>query len=209
MKFHSVLAASALALGVAVGAAPVKASTVTDTISFADTGTYATNGDPVYGYNGSAVAKGYFNITFDPTQLYLAQSISGFISDLTDSVTDNSFTPALLTLAPITLFAYDGGTLTLYSETPTLANGNGTNLAGTDNITISFNGLEVTPPNPLASSVWYSQPTFQGTAFLDTLTTTGVTPLPSTWTMLLAGFVGLAFFAYRGSQKGSAAFAAA
>jgi hypothetical protein len=195
MKFHSVLAASALALGVAVGAAPVKASTVTDTISFADTGTYATNGDPVYGYNGSAVAKGYFNITFDPTQLYLAQSISGFISDLT--------------LAPITLFAYDGGTLTLYSETPTLANGNGTNLAGTDNITISFNGLEVTPPNPLASSVWYSQPTFQGTAFLDTLTTTGVTPLPSTWTMLLAGFVGLAFFAYRGSQKGSAAFAAA
>ena len=51
MKFHSVLAASALALGVAVGAAPVKASTVTETISFADTGTYATNGDPVYGYN--------------------------------------------------------------------------------------------------------------------------------------------------------------
>jgi len=27
------------------------------------------------------------------------------------------------------------------------------------------------------------------------------TPLPSTWTMLIAGFVGLGFFAYRGSKK--------
>jgi hypothetical protein len=35
------------------------------------------------------------------------------------------------------------------------------------------------------------------------------TPLPSTWTMLIAGFVGLGFFAYRGSKKGSAAIAVA
>jgi hypothetical protein len=35
------------------------------------------------------------------------------------------------------------------------------------------------------------------------------TPLPSTWTMLIAGFVGLGFFAYRGTKKGSAAIAAA
>ncbi len=34
------------------------------------------------------------------------------------------------------------------------------------------------------------------------------TPLPSTWTMLIAGFAGLGFFAYRGSKK-SAAIAAA
>jgi hypothetical protein len=34
------------------------------------------------------------------------------------------------------------------------------------------------------------------------------TPLPSTWTMLIAGFLGLGFFAYRGSKKGSAAVAA-
>jgi hypothetical protein len=33
------------------------------------------------------------------------------------------------------------------------------------------------------------------------------TPLPSTWTMLIAGFVGLGFFAYRGSKKGAAALA--
>jgi hypothetical protein len=35
------------------------------------------------------------------------------------------------------------------------------------------------------------------------------TPLPSTWTMLIAGFVGLGFLAYRGPKKGSAAIAAA
>jgi hypothetical protein len=35
------------------------------------------------------------------------------------------------------------------------------------------------------------------------------TPLPSTWTMLIAGFAGLAFFAYRGTKKNSATRAAA
>jgi cbb3-type cytochrome oxidase subunit 3 len=41
-----------------------------------------------------------------------------------------------------------------------------------------------------------------------TITISG-TPLPSTWTMLIAGFVGLGFFAYRGTKKGTAALAAA
>ena len=35
------------------------------------------------------------------------------------------------------------------------------------------------------------------------------TPLPSTWFMLLGGFVGFGFFAYRGMKNNSAAFAAA
>jgi hypothetical protein len=35
------------------------------------------------------------------------------------------------------------------------------------------------------------------------------TPLPSTWLMLLSGFVGLGFFAYRGTKKRAAAIAAA
>jgi hypothetical protein len=35
------------------------------------------------------------------------------------------------------------------------------------------------------------------------------TPLPSTWTMLIAGFVGLGLFAYRGSTNRSAAIGAA
>jgi hypothetical protein len=46
--------------------------------------------------------------------------------------------------------------------------------------------------------------------FLDDVSLTPVTatPLPSTWTMLIAGFVGLGFFAYRGSKKNSATIAA-
>ena len=36
-----------------------------------------------------------------------------------------------------------------------------------------------------------------------------VTPLPSTWLMLLSGFIGFGFFAYRGTKKNSAAIAAA
>jgi hypothetical protein len=35
------------------------------------------------------------------------------------------------------------------------------------------------------------------------------TPLPSTWTMLIAGFAGLGFFAYRGTRKNLTAIAAA
>ena len=34
------------------------------------------------------------------------------------------------------------------------------------------------------------------------------TPLPSTWTMLIAGFAGLGFFVYRGTKKKCAAIAA-
>jgi hypothetical protein len=38
---------------------------------------------------------------------------------------------------------------------------------------------------------------------------TTTTPLPSTWTMMIAGFVGLGFFAYRGTKKTVAALVAA
>ncbi len=46
-----------------------------------------------------------------------------------------------------------------------------------------------------------------GSAYTNYAFTTA-TPLPATWTMLIAGFVGLGFFAYRGSKKNSAAIAA-
>ena len=50
-------------------------------------------------------------------------------------------------------------------------------------------------------------------AFLDggvsTLAGIAATPLPATWTMLIAGFAGLGFFAYRGSKKNAASLAAA
>ena len=72
----------AAALGVFVGVVPVKAATVTDFITFTDVATYATDGDPNHGYQGTATASGSFNITFDPTQLYLTQSTNGIITNL-------------------------------------------------------------------------------------------------------------------------------
>ena len=42
-----------------------------------------------------------------------------------------------------------------------------------------------------------------------TATTSSATPLPSTWLMLLSGFVGLGYFAYRGTKKNSVGLAAA
>ena len=43
----------------------------------------------------------------------------------------------------------------------------------------------------------------------DNVSLTATTPLPSTWTMLIAGFVGLGFLAYRGTKKNAAALATA
>lgn len=203
-KLRYALAVGVLALGVAVTAAPVKAATVTDIISFTDTGTYPTNGDPTYPYNPAGVASASFSITFDPTQTYVDQSIAGVISGLTYSVTDPYFNPSTLTFNPILDFSYSpGGTLQLFS----LANvfGGGALPAGTSDITISINGFG----GPLGSAVYYSQ-----AGFPDTLNTNGgayidPTPLPSTWTMLIAGFLGLGFFAYHGTKKSAAAPAAA
>lgn len=51
----------------------------------------------------------------------------------------------------------------------------------------------------------YEPDVYLGTESL-TLT---ATPLPATWTMLIAGLIGLGFIAHRGSKKGSTAIAAA
>jgi hypothetical protein len=54
------------------------------------------------------------------------------------------------------------------------------------------------PPGPTAT---YS--------FITSFSPNLATPLPSTWLMMLSGFVGLTFLAYRGTKKNSAAIAAA
>ncbi len=180
------VALSALALAITTAAA--KASVVTDVISFNDVGTYGVGGSP---WNGSAVASGSFDITFNPDQLYLTQSISGFITNLTYSVTDGRFAPASLTFPSIASFefAYDGaGTLTLYSDA-TLAK----DLNGTANITIGINGWAYTP----AADVWYSQ-----SKFGDTLTTSGgvsisQTPLPGALALFVTGLMSLGAMSYR------------
>jgi hypothetical protein len=45
-------------------------------------------------------------------------------------------------------------------------------------------------------------------AYIDVEPPVSATPLLATWTMLIAGFVGLGFFAYRGTMNHSANIAA-
>ena len=160
-KLRYALAASALALGVAVSAAPARASTVTDFVSFDISGSYGVGGAP---YNGSAEAKGSFFISFNPTV-----NSPGVISDLLYSVTDNRFSPASLAFNPVVNFEYNYGVLTLSS----LASFSKT-FTGSNDLTI---GINMGTP---AADVWYSQ-----NGFGDTLTISGSasatpTPLPST-----------------------------
>ena len=89
-------------------------------------------------------------------------------------------------------------------------------------IAIGSSSQDLTPPNtqPYALETLYFTgvsgnltftdlgPSNQQGNLLDNVSVSA-TPLPSTWTMLIAGFVGLGFLAYRGTKKNSAAIAAA
>jgi hypothetical protein len=101
------------------------------------------------------------------------------------------------------------------------------NSGGTETYTVSVNNMLVgtyAPTNsafaPVSSKPFsliagdFYTVTFQGvdpnltdrTAFIDNVS---ISPLPSTWTMLIAGFVGLGYFAYRGTKTRAGAIAAA
>jgi hypothetical protein len=113
-------------------------------------------------------------------------------------VTDNRFSPASLAFNPVVNFEYNYGVLTLSS----LASFSKT-FTGSNDLTI---GINIGTP---AADVWYSQ-----NGFGDTLTISGsasvtATPLPSTWTMMLAGLGGLGFFAYRATKNRRSALAPA
>jgi hypothetical protein len=197
MGFRSRTAALAGLLLAVAGSAPAQAATVTDLISFTDVGTYQTNGGGIY--NGDASVAVSFKITFDPTLLYLTQSITGVVSDLSVVVTDDRFGAGEIPLNPIINFAFDGsGTLTL-SSLP----GQNKNMVGTNDITIGINGWAYGP----GSGAWYSQVEFGAT-----LTTSGdvsivaETPLPAALPLFIGG-AGLLGFLVRRRKAASAAAA--
>jgi hypothetical protein len=107
--------------------------------------------------------------------------------------------------------------------------GNGTGNYNTGNCGSSPNCPPLgsnTIPGLITGSPWYNDPGVTGFAddHLDNFNGGGgpqtpfhfygagnveVAPLPATWTMLIAGFIGLGFFAYRGSKKNAVAISAA
>ncbi len=120
--------------------------------------------------------------------------------------------PDVLTItlpSPATAFALDFNTLfASTTATFTLSNGFTTNVSSTPTgSTTDFIGF--LSSNPF-DTITLSVPNGQSWVVTDFTTATATaTPLPSTWTMLIAGFAVCGFFAYRGSKKGSAALAAA
>ena len=81
-------------------------------------------------------------------------------------------------------------------------------------VSLGLNGISPWGSHPTinASAAWIwsdTSDTYGATAYFSTtITPTSATPLPSTWLMLLSGFVGLGFFAYRGTKRKTAAIAA-
>ena len=92
-----------------------------------------------------------------------------------------------------------GGISNEYGGSSIYSCGTDTICGAEGNGTIQFNGT--------FTAVSWTNPSFEDWYGF----TVGVssTPLPSTWTMLIAGFVGLGFFAYRGSKRDFAANAIA
>jgi hypothetical protein len=100
-----------------------------------------------------------------------------------------------------------------FIEAPVYQAGGPSSEYGGSSIIVALNGVygaegngTVEFPGTFTSISW-TNPTFEDWYGF----TVGVaaTPLPSTWTMLIAGFVGIGFFAYRGSRNTASAVAAA
>jgi hypothetical protein len=178
-----------------------QASTMSYDVSFTDSGTYDTcqASCPSYTY-GSGSVSASFQITFDPTLLYLganplAPNITGLVLTATDSFL-NPTPPYQITFNPILYWTYSYGTLTLSSD-PNFSKDDPSSML----ITLGINGFGENPCTAPSdcSSTWYSQDSFG-----DTITAQGVadilaeTPLPATLP-LFAG--GLGFVGYLTRRK--------
>ena len=146
-----------------------------------------------FSYSGEGVSGfGTFTGNYIGGNEYILTSITG-------SETDGSNTHTITGLS-----SYAGSDNLLYYPGPTY---------------VDFGGISFfTANNPEAWNIYFNS----YTGLLDYLSNpvgypnslrisfvVSETPLPSTWLMLLSGFVGLGFFAYRGTKKNSAALAAA
>lgn len=171
-------------------------------------------GATIAGINLTGGAAQAETVTFDPGTYYLAYSNLGPVVDtLTVTVIGGVATfdltgadSALFTVSSPSTPAGDYVGNPYYIVTPSTANWD----------TISFPDLTFWYTTSDGGLTVGSQPGDQGTNFIDLYQSTpgtgqvfnNATPLPSTWTMLIAGFVGLGFLAYRGTKKNAAVAAA-
>jgi hypothetical protein len=209
-RFGYAVAVSGVALGAVVSVAPAGATTMTYDVSFTDSGSYDTcqAGCPSYPY-GSGTVSASFQITFDPTLLYLgANPLAPNISDLSVSATDsylNPVSPYQITLDPILYWTYSYGTLTLSSD-PSFSKDDPNSML----ITLGINGFGQNPctsPSQCSDS-WYSQDSFG-----DTITASGVaditqTPLPAALPLFASGLGAFGLLGRRRKRKAASIVAA-
>jgi hypothetical protein len=202
-KFSQAFAVGAVALSAVVSVGSAGASPMTYDVSFTDGGSYDTcqAGCPTYPY-GVGTVSASFQITFDPTELYLgANPLAPNITNLKLSATDsylNPVPPYQITLDPIVYWTYAYGTLDLSSD-PNFGKDDPNSML----ITLGINGFGQNPctsPSSCSSS-WYSQDTFG-----DTITANGVaditeTPLPAALPLLATGFSAMGLFGWRRKRK--------
>jgi len=111
-----------------------------------------------------------------------------------------AFTTTSLSIEDVTNSSASNWTQTFTASTPGFFSGLVETSDSFDPISYSLTGNTLT--------VQWGGTDTAGTGVADFSFGASATPLPSTWTMLIAGFVGLGFLAYRGSKKNATALAA-
>jgi hypothetical protein len=191
--------AASVALATAVVASQAQATTLIVNGGF-ETGDFS-------GWTANAVSFPMYIVTSPVHSGTYAAQIAGFslapdtlsqtVSDTAGQAYDLSFSRFIGDGDPTVSMTVTWGGATIFSElNPGAANSNVYQ-------TFSF-GVVGTGSDTLVFTT-ANDPSF---TYLDDVSLTA-TPLPPTWTMLIAGFVGLGFFAYRGTKKNGTPSAAA
>ena len=219
-------------LTLALATAPARAAEIVANGSFeSQTGTFVDGGDSYMALsNGSTFITGW-TVSSSSGDIVLGKGPTGdgynaangtYFVDLSgfgDSSPDGALSQTLSTVGGKTytfsmdLYSGNTGTVSAIVGGVTLVLTAGTSFTvGTttwtpETATFMGNPLDNTPLLTIMDKSPGSQ-----IDFVDNISIFGpvtATPLPSTWTMLIAGFLGLGFFAYRGSKKNGAALSAA
>jgi hypothetical protein len=176
-------------------AAPAQAETVNFNFETSDftigngfegTGTFSTTSDDG---NFSSATGGVNNFTLNVTESFPATGYGSSNLGVTDLIG-----PAL---AALSAGSPTGFSFTTMSFTP---------LGASDTVTISVNfpGSTDSPAIAISSSEGYFTSSSSEAEYYTTLTISPAVPEPSTWAMMILGFCGVGFLAYRRKQNGSA-----
>jgi len=214
---------AAVTIVLAAIAGTAQANSLVTNGSFENTTNFVGNGDDTMVVNagdsttmpGWAVVGGSLAWIGPTNDFGLTAQNGGYFLDLTgyrDAVPYAGVTQSITTVSSDRyLLSFYLGSSSIYGTPDAITASAGSashtftsTLTGTNNWELETLAFTATGSSTLISLIGYSGEKYIG---LDNVSV-AQTPLPSTWTMLIAGFVGLGFFAYRGTKKNAASLAA-